>query len=183
MAICCPPATPPDCLEPDCSQQDSSQPGTSRALLHSPCPLLACRHVGDEGAAGARAQPPILPTQTAQSPKALFSSCRCSPGPSPTHLTPQGPHPPVAPASYVVTICLCLIHGWGLGRASQEREELPWGLAQFLPACPGPGPGTRSCWRARRTLSQSEHGHHLLIHSPGMSAGQSAGSPRAPRGL
>lgn len=47
---------------------------------------------------------------------------------------PQCPHSLVAPVWCVVTTCPCLIHGWGLRPASQERKELPWGLAQFQTA-------------------------------------------------
>ena len=140
------------------------------------------------GGTRAGAQPPTRPRQTVL--RHPFPPPGAAPANSPTNPLPQCPHPPVAPDWCAVTTRLCLIHGWGLGRVSQERKELPWGLAQFLPAhrahgrsLPGPGAGRRSCPWAWRTLFQHGHSHYSLICSPGMSAGQSAGSPRAPRGL
>lgn len=144
----------PDCLESDLlpAGLQSAKEITCSPLLAWPSPgLQTC---GGGRSPGAGAQPPTLPRRIL--PRVLrhsFPPIGAALAHSPTNPTPQGPHPPVVPAWYVVTICLCLIHGWGLGQASQEREELPWGLAQFLPACPrpgpepGPGPGTgpRSC--------------------------------------
>lgn len=167
---------------PTCSQQDSSQPRASRALLHA---CLQSRGWGWGHQGRGQPRPPPPRDTVLRHPFPLTAAAPAAP--LQTHC--PMPHSPVAPDWCAVTL-LCLIHGLGLGRASQERKELPWGLAQFLPAhrahdtsLPGPWAGRRNYQWALRTLSQPGHSHYSLIHSPGMSVGQSAGSLGAPRGL
>lgn len=125
-----PPTAPPVCLEADLfpAGLESAKGVTCSppARLALSRPAVRWGRVGESGGGG-------QPSNTCQTVYTFFLP---QGQPLPTSLQPQPwcPHPPVAPVWCTVTSCPCLIHGWGLGAASQEREEFPWGIAQFLPA-------------------------------------------------
>lgn len=137
----------PSCLfvwRPTCSQQDSSQPRASRALF----PLLPSPGLQSRGWAwgGSRAgtQPRTQPRQTVL--RHPFPPPGAAPAHSPTNPPPQCPHPPVALDWCAVTIRLCLIHGWGLGRGFPRKERTPLGSCPVLARPQGTWPQPPWAW-------------------------------------